>query len=108
MADDDNAWRLDKKVPITLIGAILAQTFAFGVYAENLNNRLTNLEQNSPTAHAEFDKLEAARESTVRALDALTFQTQSLDKTLQSQDKRFADLAAAIERVEGALRQQKN
>jgi hypothetical protein len=108
MADDDGSWHLDKKVPISLIGAILVQTFGFGVYAESLNNRVATLEQNAPSEHAEFEKLEQARESMVRALDALTFQTQSLDKTLQGQDKRFGDLANSMERVETVVRAQKN
>ncbi len=101
---DDNSWHLDKKVPITLIGAILVQTFGFGVYAENLNNRIANLEHDTPSAHAEFVKLEEARESTNRALDALTFQTKAVDKTLEGHERHFADLAAALERVEDTLR----
>ena len=101
---DDNAWHLDKKVPISLIGAILIQTFGFGVYAENLNNRIANLEQSNPTARAEFQKLEDARETTNRAIDALTYQTRALDKTLEGHEKHFADLAASLERVEEALR----
>ena len=104
MSADDNSWHLDKKVPITLIGAILLQTFGFGVYAENLNNRIASLERDTPSSRAEFVKLEDAREATVRAIDALTFQTKAIDQTLEGHEKHFADLAAALARVEETLR----
>lgn len=96
MADDDN-WHLDKKVPITLIAAILFQTFGFGVYAANLNNRIANLERDNQPAHAELQKLEDARENTIRAVDALTYETKGLDKTLEA-------LAAAVARIETSIR----
>lgn len=36
---EDNKWHLDKKVPITLIGAIVAQSFVFGWYAATQSAR---------------------------------------------------------------------
>lgn len=105
MEDRDSEWHLDKKVPITLIGAILLQTFGFGVYAAQLNDRIGQLERDNPSAHAEIQKLEEARETTIRAIDALTFQTKVLDKALEGQEKHFADLAAAVARIEDSLRE---
>lgn len=68
MAEEDNgsderAWHLDKKVPIAIILTIMAQTFGLGWYASSISSRVTALEQASPTALAEFSKLETAREA---------------------------------------------
>ena len=67
----DSGWHLDKKVPITLIGSIIVQTFVFGWYAGTLNDRVARLEQTSPATVAEFSKLEEAREKTNLGLSQL-------------------------------------
>ena len=75
---DDTTWHLDKKVPISLIGAIVLQTFGFGFWAATLNARVGYLEQNGPSNIAEFAKLEAARESTNLSLNTLQGDVKSL------------------------------
>ena len=100
----DEQWHLDKKVPISLIAAIAMQTIGFSWYASSLNERVGQLERDNPSAHAELQKLEEARETTIRAIDALTFQTKVLDKSLEGQEKHFTDLSAAVERVANSVR----
>jgi hypothetical protein len=41
----DNEWHLDKKVPISIIGAILLQTFAVGWWVSSLSQKVLSLEQ---------------------------------------------------------------
>jgi len=85
---DDNAWHLDKKVPITLIGAILAQTFGFGVWAATLNARINDLERETPSNTAEFAKLELARETTNLSLNTLQGDVKSLLELARRNDNR--------------------
>jgi len=75
---DSNEWHLDKKVPISLIGAILIQTFGFGVWAENLNERIGELERTNPAVTAEFARLEAAREAANLSLNTMQGDVKSL------------------------------
>ena len=85
MAED---WHLDKKVPITLIGAILVQTFAFGVWAENLSIRLDSLERQTPSVASEFSKLETARESAALQLNTVQGDIKSLLELARRNDNR--------------------
>jgi hypothetical protein len=87
--EDENSWHLDKKVPITLIGAIVLQTFCFGYWAATLTTRVGYLESNAPSAIAEFAKLELARENSNLALQQL----QSDVKILQGDATTLLDLA---------------
>jgi hypothetical protein len=75
---DETAWHLDKKIPISLIGAIAVQTFGFGFWAATLNARVGYLEQNAPSNIAEFAKLESARENTNLALNTLQSDVKAL------------------------------
>lgn len=49
MSDLENSWHLDKKVPIGLIVALLAQTIVITSWGsakfENIDNRISNLEK---------------------------------------------------------------
>ena len=81
-------WHLDKKVPIALVGAIMLQTFGFGVWAENLNLRLANLEAQNPTSTAEFAKLEAAREAAALQLNTVQGDIKSLLELARRNDTR--------------------
>ena len=84
---DDN-WHLDKKVPITLIGAILIQTFGFGVWAASLNARLDFLEKYNPVVAAEIAKLEAARENAALQLNTVQGDVKSILELARSNNRR--------------------
>lgn len=47
MADRDAGWHVDKKVPITLIAAIIVQTFGAIWWARGLDARVDALEKHS-------------------------------------------------------------
>ena len=84
----ENEWHLDKKVPITLIAAILGQTFGFGVWAANLSARLDNLERQNPTVSAEFAKLETAREAAALQLNTVQGDIKALLELARRNDTR--------------------
>lgn len=46
MSDDPAAtsWHLDKRVPLVLIGAIIAQTFGLGWWASSISSRVDQIE----------------------------------------------------------------
>ena len=81
-------WHLDKKVPIALVGAIMLQTFGFGVWAENLNLRLANLEAQNPTTVTEFAKLESAREAAALQLNTVQGDIKALLELARRNDTR--------------------
>ena len=87
---EDTAWHLDKKVPITLIGTIIVQTFVLGFWTATINARVGYLEQNGPSNIAEFAKLEAARESTNLSLNTLEDNVKSLLELARRNETRNA------------------
>ena len=62
MADDNGAsvpsekWHLDKRVPITIVGAIFLQSVALGWGASSFNSRLENLESRALAARSALEK----------------------------------------------------
>ena len=44
MTEPQESWHLDKKVPIALIGALMFQTAAFGVWMGSLQERVNMVE----------------------------------------------------------------
>ena len=50
--DPDRAWHLDRRVPIALILALLAQTGSFIWWASGINQRVTALEEKQSLATA--------------------------------------------------------
>ncbi len=42
-------WKIDKRIPLALLGAILVQSFVFGMCWQGLNDRVNVLERNSVT-----------------------------------------------------------
>ena len=45
--EDENtsAWRLDKRIPVMMLGGLLLQSFAVGMYMQSLNDRIIYLER---------------------------------------------------------------
>ena len=85
-----NEWTIDKKVPISIVAAILAQTFAFGWYASTLDGRLGVLERASPATLLEFSKLEEAREKSALVLQHHTDQLEQVLVILRRVEARQA------------------
>jgi hypothetical protein len=46
-ADAVSGWKLDKRIPIAMLGALLLQSFVFGMCWQGLNDRVNVLEKNS-------------------------------------------------------------
>lgn len=53
----DRHWHLDKKVPIALIAALLAQTFAVSWWASATSERVSTLERRMDAAAPQADRL---------------------------------------------------
>lgn len=64
----DGNWHLDKKVPIALILAILAQTFAAGVMLSRMDSRIAALELSDQVSHTENRELKASTEAKLNFL----------------------------------------
>jgi hypothetical protein len=47
--DVSAGWKLDKRIPIALLGALVLQSFVFGMCWQGLNDRVGVLERNSVT-----------------------------------------------------------
>ena len=45
MADDDSHWTLDRRIPLAVVGTIVAQTVAIIIWGTTLTNRVTALEE---------------------------------------------------------------
>lgn len=54
---EDGNWHLDKKVPIAVIAAIVAQTGAFIWWAGSINERVSSLERRAETTATQGDRL---------------------------------------------------
>lgn len=97
MAED---WHLDKKVPVALIGALLVQTFGFGVWAENLSLRIGDLERVNPGVALQLGKLNDAREALRLDIQTQTNALNSLSAMLAERTKRFDDIQDSLVRLE--------
>lgn len=89
--DNDSNWHLDKKVPITLIAAIMGQTFGFGVWAESLSARLDSLERLNPSMTAQLAKLDGAREQAALQLNSVQGDIKALLDFARRSERRSAD-----------------
>jgi len=47
--DVSAGWKLDKRIPIAMLGALVLQSFVFGMCWQGLNDRVGVLERNSVT-----------------------------------------------------------
>ena len=67
----ENSWHLDKRVPITLIAALVVQTGGFIYWAGQLSTRVGHLEETlarTENRGERISRLEAAVESVQRVL----------------------------------------
>jgi len=55
--DAESSWHLDKKVPITLILAILAQTFTFGWWGASTGARIDHLERQATQSAPQGERI---------------------------------------------------
>jgi hypothetical protein len=78
----ENGWRLDKSIPLVwLLGVFVAtilQTFAIGVWVENHDQRLDNLERLAPIVAQKLDKLNEQREKTGLSINTIETKVDSL------------------------------
>lgn len=54
---EDSHWHLDKRVPITLIVAILGQTAGLGWFAASITERVTNLERRAVVTEPQAERI---------------------------------------------------
>jgi acyl-CoA reductase-like NAD-dependent aldehyde dehydrogenase len=57
MSDDDESWHLDKRVPISLLAAIVAQTMAFAWWGATQAERVTVLKERMDAIAPNSDRL---------------------------------------------------
>ncbi len=81
-------WVIDKKIPVSLILAILVQTFLFGWYASTLDGRIVALEKALPNTTGELMKLQDARETQGLTLQKHSDQLDQILAILHKQEDR--------------------
>lgn len=94
--NNENEWHLDKKVPITLIVAILVQTFAAGVAISRMDSRITQLEVNEQALAIERKE----RRSNVEARIGLLFEERNRLVRLETD---LGYIKEALREIRGAL-----
>lgn len=52
MQGASDRWTIDKRIPVSLIGVILAQTFGVAIWAAKIDSRVEQLEKNQVSATA--------------------------------------------------------
>lgn len=90
-------WHLDKRVPISIIGAIALQTLGLGWYASKLDSRVSQLEETgrrddaseiarNVVVDARLEALRADRDRLVRIEAQLEYVTASIRRLEQKID----------------------
>lgn len=85
--NSDNQWHLSKSVPISLIAAMLLQTFAAGSWAADVNARLAQTKIGSDAGienQSRIARIEAVAEAQARQLDRIE---DKLDALLEKEQR---------------------
>lgn len=88
MTKDDNHWRIDRRIPIVVIIALVMQAIGAIVWATELDARVNNIEQqsiNGAIANEKFARLEERLESLKENIYAIRRQ---LDQFTDSRIKK--------------------
>lgn len=95
-------WHLDKRVPLALVGTILFQTFALGMWAATISGRVAALEQANEARAAlaiqdnqirtqmleRMARIESDGSYTRKTLDEVRTWLQALRAEISSQNRR--------------------
>ena len=88
MTNEPQHWHLDKRVPVTIILALLGQTMGFVWYAAMLESRVGHLENRAVIAESygeRLTRLEERLQSTNQILERID---KKIDKALDQFDVR--------------------
>lgn len=97
MTSPEKHWHLDKRVPITLIVTILAQTFVFGWMASSINSQVRANAQAINFIHKELERRRTR-------IDGNTVDVAVIQEQLKSIISSQAEFHADIDRIEEALK----
>ena len=89
--EQDSNWRIDKHIPIALVGAILLQTAAGIWWAATTNGRVDGLERDRATA--------------VVAVDTAAKNSQVLSERMVKLETKFDGMAESLTEIKNLLRQ---
>lgn len=81
---DDNDWHLDKKVPISLIAAILMQTCGFFWWSATTSERVTALKERMDAIAPQADRLTRVEVNIESIKDSVTEIKQALRRPAQN------------------------
>ena len=82
------AWHLSKSVPLTLIGAIVAQTIALGMYVANLNNSIENNTKDIIRHDTRIESLEALVQSQAVSLARMDENIKAIRNAVEQMNDR--------------------
>ncbi|MCB5187380.1 hypothetical protein LG200_05095 [Methylobacillus caricis] len=92
----ENKWSLDKKIPISLIFALLMQTVAFVIYSTRQDGRIGNLEERRLEDRAAITALALMPERMIK----LEMETMNLKTQLTEMRSDIKQLSIDISRRE--------
>lgn len=84
------AWHLSKSVPLTLIGAIVAQTIALGMYVANLNNSIQNNAKDIIRHDTRIESLEQLVQSQAVSLARMDENIKAIRNAVEQMNDRSA------------------
>ena len=85
--EDDSQWHLDKRVPITIILALLIQTASTVWWAAGVSARVDILERERPTTIAALQRLDSSREDMNLRLTRIQDSVDALLEIARRRDK---------------------
>lgn len=86
----DNAWHLDKKVPIALMLALILQTGSAFYWGGRVENRITNLETHNEGVEQLSTRIRSVEGAVIRLDTTLNFLNETLKTFLFNNANRSA------------------
>jgi len=91
---NENHWHLDKRVPISLIGAILVQTAAFGWLLASMNAKIDD-------THRRTEILEARADERSRVVNQNTTSIAVINESLRNMESSLRRIESAVTEKDG-------
>jgi len=93
---DEEAWHLDKKVPISLILGLALNAFSLIWFASKLDSRVTTIELHDVATQAELSKLKDNADGAKDRLIRLEDKLENILEELKKIDARMAPPSRTI------------
>ena len=82
-------WHLDKRVPITLLIAIIAQTFALGWFIKGIDSRVSAVEERTVQLELDAAQRRQASETNATGIAVINQNLAEIHRTLARIEKKM-------------------